>query len=98
MDIGLIDVEMFQCENGHSIHNGCVPKEMVNDEFKSLIRKISYSMPIEYCPICMFKKIDRDLAYTYLLRKTEMTESSLLQEFYLKYSTFKNFKDSVITK
>ena len=103
-DIGLVDVEMCECENGHVMCQGHVRHYFENEISKYLESKdgeehdyidsedhIWYSLPEQFCPICQRKEVSVDEIRKYM--KCEGTYERYVDEFKEKFRTNKDFVD-----
>lgn len=92
-DCGMADFGMFQCVNGHEMHEDCVSKKLSEEDRESLYEAISedrYDVPKKFCPVCTLKVITDDIRLMTLMHEFNWTPAqidSLVREHYEDYDT-----------
>jgi predicted MarR family transcription regulator len=91
-DLSLRDCEMFECENGHNIHQACVKlleegEAELAEDFQDALANDRYSVNSKFCPVCQLKAVQDVDIIKYLLRKVGTTEEVIVKEIQDKYSS-----------
>lgn len=91
-DLSLRDCEMFECENGHNVHQACVKlleegKAELAEDFREALGDHRYEMDSKFCPVCQLKAVQDEDIIKYLLKKVGTTEEIIIKEIQDKYGT-----------
>jgi hypothetical protein len=99
-DLGLNEAEMICCLNQHYMDIGCIPKNLKDDEFETLLEEDSYEIPTKYCPICQFHVMSNDTTvyYQYLLKRIGISAEDLRHELKNTFTSYEVFLKSLEDK
>jgi hypothetical protein len=98
-DLCLSDVEMVECQHGHTFHIDCVEfseegKKILEDDEDGDKR---YEFPEIHCPVCRLEKAPDDDVMDYLLLKVGQSRIEIVQEMKEKYGTMGKFYEVLKT-
>ena len=86
MNVGMSELGMIQCENGHTMCEDHATGE-IDD---------TYDFPAESCPVCTFDNlIDKDIS-KYLLKKYNINLSDLKTEMKTIFTNYNEFEQYII--
>jgi hypothetical protein len=86
MDLSVIDVEHYQCENGHIY---CEEARLNNT--KGDPNNEDDEDPIEHCPFCQMKKVAPTDINAYIFKKNGQTRQEIEQEMLSKFAHINDF-------
>lgn len=105
MDLGLEEIGMFECKNGHLACESCSPrtKKYLKNLAKGLMMKggkaeevdpegARYEVPAEHCSICQLEVLSTDDALAFLHKETGLDNAGILK---LLKERYKNYKELV---
>ena len=88
-DACMSEVEMFECANGHTLHESCSPNfETPTEDDDSYDEDWRYSHEITQCPICSMHNVPYGIQARYLLAKVGMTSDTLGAELREKFESY----------
>jgi hypothetical protein len=101
MDLSLSDIDMYECENGHTFcYNHTVNNEELekrrateDSDGNSIEPELDddYSIPAQYCPCCTFSALSDSEMLKYLLVRNNLDRKLILEEIKSAYSSYKSF-------
>jgi len=89
-DVGLDDVYMYECAEGHVFHEHCLSKE---DQETIKETEDRYEVDSKFCPICSMTKLNSSHGFMYLKKKTNMSNNEILAEVKEKFGSYRKFMD-----
>lgn len=92
-DVGLGDVDMCECENGHIFYQSYMIESIDMDEFWE--NHSIYDIPAANCPLCTMSVINSGTVLKYLLMDTGRDMNDLKEEIKAKYGNLKTFNEVV---
>jgi hypothetical protein len=96
-DLNLGDIDMFECENGHTVCRKHL-SETYRDKFEEDDFDIGDVDP-EMCPVCKFESLPDSELLQYLLKGIAgMTKETVLSRIRNSFSSYKEFSDFIYKK
>lgn len=99
MDLDLSDVEMFECVNGHAVHDSCATKAGATlPEFDSEDWEARHEVPEEDCPICQLMALSTDDLILWFRLQNDPSANEVLADIKKKYGDYKSFQEEAKKK
>lgn len=99
-DAGLSDMEMFECTNGHTIHDDCGGWDDYTNakEYENLSEGDGYyesrcGVPTKYCPICNMNTIQDDNVLKFVLTKLKLSKAAVISEMRKKFNHYNHMQN-----
>jgi hypothetical protein len=90
-DACLSEMEMFDCENGHTVHESCAvnfeapDEDVLGDDYDEEWR---YSHDTSQCPICSLSNIPDGIKARYLLARAQQNSKGLGKELRERFANY----------
>lgn len=97
-DSGLVDFEMCECQNGHTVCQKHLSENILNKSkhlAQTFIDEEGCIDP-ELCPICKLEVLPDWLLLQYILKDFGMTKETVLSKIRERFSSYKTFNDFII--
>ena len=94
-DFGLDAKKKFMREHNYFNERWPEPEDDAEweEHWEGNVAELYYEMPIEFCPICQFQALDRDLALKYLALRANMPHrADILKALKAEFVDFAEFK------